>query len=667
MSLKRNDGDTGPEPFIRQKPQKRRRPVEPEAFANPPRPRSANGGLGCALAGLVILVVIALVALGLFLPPVSLGERLFGTPFAPLDAQSASASANGLTVSVDPAKPGSGFGVRIKEIESQYIRNSSAYTGEDKDWVRAASKALPATRLRNLIVYRVEKRGTAPEAVSIAASIPQRAGTTSGYDLYQYDGSRWVFLPSHPSPDGAALVASVNVLPEAVGLFELDRLVPVIGTVVEIGQQLTPKAAGVASLIHPAGLQPTASGTLQGVLPAGIETGKGYAVVPVIRNFANPAAIDVATVTALLQNRGLRSAHVERLVEFASSKPYQGIAIDYRRLDAEQRDHFTAFIAALAPKLHNANRTLTVVVPFPTQDGSGFNTGAYDWRAIGAVADSLQVILPLDPQTFADKGAVDSALQWAVGEVNRARLQIGLTLLSVQDTNGVFAPIAYADTLAPLGQVEVKPGGVAVAGQPVQASLTGYLAHFAPLDSSGTPSIKYFAPDGTLASTMWLATGAVIRKRLERVTTYNLAGVLALDLLSPGISPDVTNVLSMYKANQPADAQSAALALNWMVNAGGSVVAQSTGVPGTPFVYKPDAANSSVAISAEIVGARQMLGPVVLQVVTATPAPTATPTVLPTATGVPSATAPPTSTPRATKVGVMVTEASRDAAGHVSR
>jgi hypothetical protein len=236
----------------------------------------------------------------------------------------------------------------------------------------------------------------------------------------------------------------------------------------------------------------------------------------------------------------------------------------------------------------------------------------------------------------------------------------------VQDTNGVFAPITYTDALAPLGQVEVKPGGVAVAGEPVRASLTGYLAHFAPLDSSGTPSIKYFAPDGTLASTMWLTTGAVIRKRLERVTAYNLAGVLALDMLSPGIAPDVMNVLSMYKANQPTDVQSAAFALNWTVSAGGSVVAQATGVPGAPFVYKPDAANPTLAISAEIAGARRTLGPVMLQIVTATPAPTATPTLPPTATSAPSATPPPTSTSRATKVGVMVTEASRDAAGHVS-
>src|SRR5204863_1016742 len=117
-----------------------------------------------------------------------------------------------------------------------------------------------------------------------------------------------------------------------------------------------------SNIIHPSGLQPMAAGALQGALPAGIELGRGYAVIPVIRNFSNPSAIDVATITGLLQNSGLRAAHVQQLVEFASSKPYQGLAIDHRRLNADLRDSFTAFVTTLAQKLHNANLTLTVVV-----------------------------------------------------------------------------------------------------------------------------------------------------------------------------------------------------------------------------------------------------------------------------------------------------------------
>src|SRR5258708_28796160 len=129
--------------------------------------------------------------------------------------------------------------------------------------------------------------------------------------------------------------------------------------------------------------------------------------MPVVRNFSNPAAVDVATITTLLQNNGLRSVHVERLVEFASTRPYQGLAIDYRRIPAEQRDNFTTFITALAEKMHNANHELTVVVPFPTQNGGDFDTGAYDWLAIATGFDSVEMGLPLNPHAIGDKGLGD--------------------------------------------------------------------------------------------------------------------------------------------------------------------------------------------------------------------------------------------------------------------
>ncbi len=69
-------------------------------------PRSnSGGGLGCALVGLVIVVVLGLVGVALFLPPFSLGDRLLGTPFAPLNLQAQNQTLSGLTVALDPNNP----------------------------------------------------------------------------------------------------------------------------------------------------------------------------------------------------------------------------------------------------------------------------------------------------------------------------------------------------------------------------------------------------------------------------------------------------------------------------------------------------------------------------------------------------------------------------------
>jgi hypothetical protein len=667
MSFDLNGGDAAPEPFIRQKPQKKRQRSKPPVVDRPkPQPRSnANdgGGLGCALVGLVILTVIVLIGVGLFLPPFSLGERLFGTPYIALNAQSPNAGMDGLTIAVDPANPGNNFNVRIRAISPDVFLGRTAANQEDAAWIRVARAALPSPLTLLGPVYQIERQGAAPGSLTLTVNAPAGADPITGYDVYRCDvpGNRWQFVPAHPSDNGTALVASVKTLPDRVALFKSVQLVPVISTVIDVGQAITPGVAEVSNVIHPSGLQPTASGTLQGVLPAGIELGQGYAVIPVIRNFTNPAIIDVATITGLLQNSGLRAAHVERLVEFASSKPYQGLAIDYRRLTTDQRDNFTSFITALAGKLHNANLTLTVVVPFPAQNGNGFDTGPYDWRAIGAAADSVELLLPLDPQTFVEKGLVSSVLSWAVGEINRARLQIGLSLFSVQETGGAFTPIAYADALAPLGRVAVQPGGVVQPDNPVEAMLTGYTAQFVPGDSVGTPAIKYYGQDGTLASTMWLTTGAVIRSRLERGAAYNLAGVLTLDLAAPGISTDGLAVISAYKVNLPTDAKPGALALRWTVLAQGTLVNEATGVPGTPFIYKPGVDRNTVAINAEVIGAQATLGPVFVQVASATPSPSITPSLTPTVA--PTSTLPPTSTPK-TVIIVTATKAADAGSGY---
>src|SRR5258708_30990123 len=115
------------------------------------------------------------------------------------------------------------------------------------------------------------------------------------------------------------MAALLKNIPDRLGLFLPSRLIPITSVAVDVGQQLAPAVAAQANIIHPAGLQPASSGALQGVLPAGIESGRGYGIVPVIRNYTTVTAIDVATIGSVLQNDGLRAVHIARLVEVASS------------------------------------------------------------------------------------------------------------------------------------------------------------------------------------------------------------------------------------------------------------------------------------------------------------------------------------------------------------
>src|SRR5258708_33326993 len=210
MSFDTKDQDNGPQPFIRQEP--KRRTIEHDEDESESRP-AGGGGLGCALVGLVIVAVAILIGAALFLPPFSVGDRFFGTPFAPLNAQSASTTSNGLTIGLDPANAGSGFGVRIKVIKPEVFNGTSAASAEDAAWLKMARASLPQTLTLLSPIYQIDKQGTAPD-VMLTFAAPQGADLAQ-VDVFRYDAqiNRWQFVPAHPSSDGKAIVANVTADP----------------------------------------------------------------------------------------------------------------------------------------------------------------------------------------------------------------------------------------------------------------------------------------------------------------------------------------------------------------------------------------------------------------------------------------------------------------------
>ncbi len=123
--------------------------------------------------------------------------------------------------------------------------------------------------------------------------------------------------------------------------------------------------------------------------------------------------IDVVTVQRILENAALRTEHARQIAAFVLSDPgYIGIVVDYRAIPPDQRDPIAPFLRDLADLLHSQDRTLTVVLPTPAHDGER-NTGAYDWLAIGRIADEVVIMAPLDPMAYVPDGPVDTLLAWA--------------------------------------------------------------------------------------------------------------------------------------------------------------------------------------------------------------------------------------------------------------
>jgi hypothetical protein len=468
-----------------------------------------------------MIIVAGLIIAGLFLPPVSLGDRLFGEQFTMLSAGSNGARTDdgAFALIVDPADPGVEFGVTLASVSVNDFVTRNLDAG---NWIPSANSALAPNLALLSPVYSVDAAGTPPDEATLTLNMPSSASDTDIVDIYTWNegDSDWRFAPSQLTGDGA-IVVRVDDIPQHIAVFQASATAPIVQAVLDQGQAITADIANVATIISPSGMQPalptTPQRTLIGNPAAGFETGGGYLVMPVIRNFTDPLITDTQTVESIIANRELRDEHVQQLTLFASAGGYNGIFIDYRDLPSDQRDAFSAFIRALGTSLNARNLSLGVVVP-PAENIDGrWETGAYDWRELGRYADYFEINFGLDPTTFTpgEDRLIEAMLRWSVGEVNRFKTLGALTARSIRQVSGDFSTIAYDSALAGLGnvqlEVEESSAGTVSPGSEIQISLDGSEAIPGVDTTIQSPFVDYLAADGTLSTRMWLTTGDSLR------------------------------------------------------------------------------------------------------------------------------------------------------------
>lgn len=99
-----------------------------------------------------------------------------------------------------------------------------------------------------------------------------------------------------------------------------------------------------------------------------------------------------ATVHRILTEPALRERTLAGLVKIARDPAYQGLSLDLENDGAGDREALSAFVAALAGRLHRIGKRLTVVVVGVTSEDPSGAAALYDDRAIAAAADTVFVL-----------------------------------------------------------------------------------------------------------------------------------------------------------------------------------------------------------------------------------------------------------------------------------
>ncbi|MBI1880048.1 MAG: hypothetical protein HYR94_17825 [Chloroflexi bacterium] len=485
-----------------------------------PLVQSFESVLESRVGGVVInFVLIPLLILSaLLLPPISLADRLFSIGYEGIGRDGgAIQDPDGTQITFLPEGVKRSFRVKLDAVPRSLFLEGSAGNS-----LLTAAESIPPNLVMKSPFYRIQVKGTSPEKVVLTVPIPNESEPINTLDLYAWTGESWDWLPNR------------KILSE--DKIESELINPNVSTDYAPNTPLPVNIKDTLVEINPQGLSLDADGEIMGdlgSLPAEIQNAS-FTVVPSIRNWSSDGSIRSDLIDNLLIDAEARQRHVEAIVDLVQRNAYQGIDLDYRGINPDLMKEYTSFIEQLDQALPE-NKQLSVRVELPQQiSAEDWNTGAYDWQALGRIVDVVKVPTSPDPKAYTQGGQMEAMLNWAVGQINRYKIQLLLSTLSTEQVNGVAHDITYQQALDPIGSVKiVGDQNIVAPGQAVDFTLTGLQASTGiQFDSnSGTYWFAYLDSNNT-QRTVYLENAASIARKLQFVAQYNLRGVAVQNLLN---------------------------------------------------------------------------------------------------------------------------------------
>ena len=499
---------------------------------------------------LILIVVGVLLIAAPLLPPISLLERLGIVGYTTLDAENSSVShADGLTLSADPETFTGKLRVRLESVPRLEFLEGSAGSA-----LRQAVEALPDYLAVKSSFYQIQVRGDAPQPVTIDVVLPNAAEPWETLDLYTWTGETWEWAGSELHAEVAEhefIRIQTTDVPANLVVVQAGPITPTVSA------SLGPGDGPVRdSTIRSRILKGLFLGTDGGFVgdPDGLlqpdDVGAGsprpYTVLPTLRNWAPGATVNQGLLSDLLTIPEIQETHVNNIVQLCTERGFAGVDVDYRGVAPDDRDAYTAFINALSSALHAADLRLTVVVERPTSTNGGWDTGGYNWVALGAAADALKFSLPEDPAAYVEGGEAQQLLDWATAQAPRYKLRLLVSSFSAEQSSDEINYISLEQALSPFGEAmalgdvsQVEPGSE------VEFSLASQLLSITPQETAGTYRLQYEADDGQV-HTVWLGTAANLSAKLDWASRYHLGGIAVADMLAPGNAEGIVDVVTAY-------------------------------------------------------------------------------------------------------------------------
>lgn len=249
----------------------------------------------------------------------------------------------------------------------------------------------------------------------------------------------------------------------------------------------------------------------------------GKGLLPMIQNSDRYAALD-----PLLNDPAHRENAVAAIVNLVEQYDYDGITLDFEAVDPSDRPGLTTFIQMLANALHAQGKQLAVAIPAKSGAMSTGWAGAFDYAAIGAVADrtilmayAFRTASSSQPGPISPLPWVEDVLSYAVSVIPADHLLLGIGMWGYDWNQG-------------------KPGPAKTLNYEQTRSLVNRLGGQVSFHSATASASYTYQADGQTHQ-IWFENAASVRQKAELAVQAHVAGVAfwRLGQEAPGVWTDL--------------------------------------------------------------------------------------------------------------------------------
>jgi hypothetical protein len=268
-------------------------------------------------------------------------------------------------------------------------------------------------------------------------------------------------------------------------------------------------------------------------------------------------------IANVLTDPNARKRHRQQLAEIASAHGLAGLILDYRGVPGDLYPMYSEWLGRLARDLHEVGSELVVVVPMPQRRAGGWDSSPASWSLLSAGVDGLRVLLPTDEPMEID--ALDDLVRWALGQVDRRKLQLALPMQGRDVSDEGTVPVGFGSALARVLDMarsdappRLSPGEEAVVELPALRD--------AELVRDPTIGMwRFFTwDDSRKKHTVWINDAKGLTPAFEIAARYRV-GLLALHGVEAGLDPALWPLVRRFQRGESIAGDDSDYQLEWQL------------------------------------------------------------------------------------------------------